>query len=48
MNMFKKLARILLLTAAAAALLTAGAGAAESRQAIAVGATTGSSLRMRS
>ena len=43
-----KSAKFLLLTVISAVLLAGFAGAAESRQAVAVGATTGSSLRLRS
>jgi len=43
-----KMARVLFLTAIATVLLAGFASAAENQQAIAVGATTGSSLRLRS
>ena len=49
MNYFAgKIARVLLLCAVSTVLLAGFAAAAETEQAVAVGATTGSSLRMRS
>ena len=42
-----KMARVLLLSAIMVMLLAGFASAAESQQAVAVGATTGSSLRLR-